>query len=86
MHPIKLVLIGGTSHAGKSTPARRLAGDLGWDCLSTDQLARHPGRPWRADQPVPEDVVAHYRELSDSELVDSVLSSQEIVGPSTFRC
>ena len=45
MPHIKLILIGGTSHTGKSTLARQLAEELGWNYLSTDQLARHPGRP-----------------------------------------
>ena len=40
----------------------------------TDQLARHPGRPWRVDGgAVPEDVVEHYTKLSTAELVDAVL-------------
>jgi len=74
MQDIKLLLIGGTSHVGKSTLARRLADEFGWNHLSTDQLARHPGRPWKLDdRPVPEDVVEHYAQLSLAELVDSVL-------------
>ena len=74
MDNIKLVLMGGTSHVGKSTLARRLADDLGWNYLSTDQLARHPGRPWNiGDRPVPEDVIEHYSKLAMAELVDSVL-------------
>lgn len=79
----KLILIGGTSHAGKSTLGRRLAGDLGWNYLSTDQLARPPGRPWKAGtQPVPTDVVEHYTDRSVTELVDSVLSHyRKIVWP-----
>ncbi len=39
------ILIGGTSHAGKSTLAQSLAAKLGWNYLSTDKLARHPGKP-----------------------------------------
>ncbi len=55
---IKVLLIGGTSHVGKSTLAARLASSLGWSTRSTDQLARHPGRPWRDDaSPLPADVV-----------------------------
>ncbi|MGI9326766.1 MAG: hypothetical protein ACR2PZ_16220 [Pseudomonadales bacterium] len=70
----KVLLIGGTSHLGKSTFAKRLASQLGWKYLSTDQLARHPGRPWREDgSPLPVDVVAHYTELSTDALADSVL-------------
>ncbi|MEQ8857424.1 MAG: AAA family ATPase [Pseudomonadales bacterium] len=75
MKRAKLVLIGGTSHAGKSTLGRRLAEELDWNHLSTDQLARHPGRPWNAGgNQIPDDVVDHYTRLSVAELVDSVLS------------
>jgi len=74
MHAFKLILIGGTSHVGKSTHGRQ-ADDLGWDYLSTDQLARHPGRPWREDHAqLPDDVVQHYTDLSAQDLVESVLS------------
>jgi len=70
-----LILIGGTSHVGKSTLGHRLAEELGWNYLSTDQLARHPGRPWRVgDRQIPDDVADHYTRLSVSELVESVLS------------
>lgn len=44
---MRVFLIGGTSHVGKSTLAQSLAADLGWNCVSTDSLARHPGRPWK---------------------------------------
>ena len=72
--PVKLILIGGTSHVGKSTVARRLAEDLGWNYLSTDQLARHPGRPWKTgDREVPGDVAEHYATLSTPALLDTVL-------------
>lgn len=43
-----IILISGTSHVGKSTLAGKLARTLGWKSLSTDSLARHPGRPWPA--------------------------------------
>ena len=54
LHPnLRVVLIGGTSHVGKSTASELLAGTLGWAHVSTDSLARHPGRPWK---PAPEKV------------------------------
>jgi hypothetical protein len=54
--------------------ARCLAEDLGWNYLSTDQLARHPGRPWKTgDREVPEDVAEHYADLSTPVLLDAVL-------------
>jgi len=74
MERIKLILIGGTSHVGKSTLGRQLAEEFGWNYLSTDQLARHPGRPWKVgDHDVPDDVVQHYTGLTVAELVNSVL-------------
>lgn len=74
MERIKLILIGGSSHVGKSTLGRQVAEELAWNYLSTDQLARHPGRPWKVgDHLVPGDVVEHYTKLSVPELVESVL-------------
>ncbi|MEZ5559418.1 MAG: hypothetical protein R3E86_12865 [Pseudomonadales bacterium] len=71
---VKVLLIGGSSHVGKSTLARRVAEQLQWRYLSTDQLARHPGRPWRDDgSAVPADVASHYATLSTTELLDDVV-------------
>lgn len=55
------VLICGSSHVGKTTLAGRLAEALGWNPISTDSLARHPGRPWSA-APLP--VIEYYSRLS----------------------
>lgn len=71
---LKVLLIGGTSHVGKSTLARYLADGLGWEHRATDKLAKHPGRPWRNDGgEVPAHVRAHYAALSADELVEEVL-------------
>lgn len=72
----KIILIGGTSHAGKSTFAQNLAVKLGWNYLSTDKLARHPGRPWIQENKkmIPEHVVEHYKNLSPEELFIDVIS------------
>ena len=71
---LKAVLIGGTSHVGKSTVSESLAAALGWEHVSTDSLARHPGRPWKpAPEKVPDHVAEHYLGLSVEELVDDVL-------------
>jgi 2-phosphoglycerate kinase len=59
--PLHAVLIGGTSHVGKSTLAERLAERLGWVGMSTDKLGRHPGRPWLG---VPPEVTEFYERLS----------------------
>jgi len=69
-----VLLIGGTSHTGKSTVARAAAERLGFTYRPTDLLARHPGRPWRTpDREVPPHVAEHYGSLGDDELIDSVL-------------
>ncbi len=79
----KVLLIGGTSHVGKSTLASQMAETLGWDLLSTDQLARHPGRPWRNDGEVlPEDVVAYYTQPDASRILAMVVAHyRKNVGP-----
>lgn len=70
-----VILIGGTSNVGKSTISEFLGDDLGFDLLSTDSLAKHPGRPWRTiPKEVPLHVRKHYLNLSTKELVDSVLT------------
>jgi 2-phosphoglycerate kinase len=72
---IRVILIGGSSHAGKSTLGRSLAAKLGWSYRSTDKLARHPGRPWVANgKAIPEHVAEHYRSLSVKALFLDVLS------------
>ena len=71
---LNLILIGGASHVGKSTIAALLATSLDWKHISTDSLARHPGRPWRsAPEKVPDDVAEHYLYLSVDELIEDVL-------------
>ena len=72
----RVILIGGSSHAGKSTLAQYLAAKLGWNYRSTDKLARHPGRPWIKDNKkfIPQHVVEHYQNLSPEELFIDVIS------------
>lgn len=76
MTETKVILIGGTSHAGKSTLAQYATAKLNWNYLSTDKLARHPGKPWiQANKKIiPEHVVEHYRNLSPEELFVDVIS------------
>ena len=45
------ILITGSSHTGKSTMAAALAEKLGCKTLHTDEMARHPGRPWPTPKP-----------------------------------
>lgn len=82
MRDIRVVLIGGTSHTGKSTTARVLAERLGFSHAGTDHLARHPGRPWRTpDREVPPHVAEHYGTLAPDELISSVLAHYERLWP-----
>ncbi|MBN2502564.1 MAG: hypothetical protein JXB38_17420 [Anaerolineales bacterium] len=75
----KVLLIGGTSHTGKSTLAAALAEQLGWHVRTTDTLARHPGRPWPTPTwSVPPHVSEHYATLSVRELFDDVLRHYQI--------
>lgn len=77
--PTPVLLIGGTSHAGKSTVARALSSDLGCDLHSCDGLAKHPGRPWPGPRgtPVPPHVVEHYSSIEADQLLIDVLGHYE---------
>lgn len=72
---LRVILIGGSSHAGKSTVSESLADTLGWTWLSTDRLAAHPGRPWRRTpgEKVMDIVAEHYLCLTVDELIEDVL-------------
>ncbi|MGW6151742.1 hypothetical protein ACWFRM_01215 [Streptomyces sp. NPDC055144] len=77
-----MVLIGGTSNVGKSTVAHAVAEKLGFQCLTTDGLARHPGRPWRTPEwEVPAHVAEHYGSLTVDELITSVLGHYDRLWP-----
>lgn len=80
LHPdLNAILVGGSSHVGKSAVSESLASRLGWDHVSTDSLARHPGRPWKpAPEKVPEHVARHYLSLSVDELVEYVLRHYQV--------
>ena len=75
----RVILIGGSSHVGKSTLSRSMADKLGGRYLSTDSLARHPGRPWVSANKnyIPKQVAEHYRNLSIDALFLDVLSHYE---------
>lgn len=59
------ILIGGTSHVGKSTLAGTLARSLSRELISTDALGRHPGRPWPS---VRLEVAEYYASLTDETI------------------
>ena len=75
VHPnTRVILIGGSSHSGKSALSESIAANLGWNRISTDTLARHPGRPWKPEpEKVPDHVAEHYLSLSVDELIKDVL-------------
>lgn len=78
----RALLIGGSSHAGKSTLAAHIAAERGWACRSTDKLARHPGRPWAPEgSTVPPHVAEHYLNLSHEARLDSVLAHYRTMRP-----
>ena len=80
--PELVILIGGASHAGKSTLAGRLAEQLGWTSRSTDCLAIHPGRPWRyPPDTLPPHVGEHYLDLDVDQLMASVLKHYRSLWP-----
>ncbi len=79
---LRVILIGGSSHTGKSTLAEALATRLGWRHVSTDRLARHPGRPWKTKpETVPEHVAEHYLSLPVDELIVDVLRHYRSMWP-----
>jgi len=79
---LRVFLIGGSSNVGKSTVALALAEKLGWRCVSTDSLAKHPGRPWRQTTgKVPNHVAEHYLSLKVNELVESAILHHRRMSP-----
>ncbi|MFD8810329.1 hypothetical protein ACFV23_02220 [Streptomyces sp. NPDC059627] len=82
MRDVRVVLVGGTSNVGKSTVAQAVAEKLRFECLTTDGLARHPGRPWRTPEwEVPAHVAEHYGSLTVDELITSVLGHYDRLWP-----
>ncbi|MGW1614733.1 hypothetical protein ACWCQZ_35890 [Streptomyces sp. NPDC002285] len=82
MRDVRVILIGGTSNVGKSTVAHAVAEKLGFECLTTDELARYPGRPWRTPEwEVPTHVAEHYGSLTVDELLTSVLGHYDRLWP-----
>ncbi|MGH1352285.1 MAG: hypothetical protein ACRBBN_15965 [Methyloligellaceae bacterium] len=77
-----ILLISGSSHAGKSTFAQSIADKVGWERLSSDRLGRHPGRPW----PTPKaHVFEFYSKLSDESIYQFLLNHYENMRPGIHR-
>jgi hypothetical protein len=74
----KIILIGGTSHTGKSTLATRLVAKSGYELVSTDSLARHPGRPW---QGAPPSAIDYFLDHTVEGLVTGVIRHYEGLAP-----
>lgn len=82
MRDISVLLIGGTSHVGKTTLAQALAARLSGEHVSTDSLARHPGRPWATSSgPFPEHLRTHYLSLSVDQLTTRQLHHYQRLWP-----
>lgn len=79
---ISSLLISGTSHTGKSTLASSIGETFGWSVLSTDQLARHPGRPWPK---VPPHNAEYYSCLSAKTIYQFLLQHHENMWPNIRR-
>lgn len=66
---------------GKSTCAAIIGRQMPADVMTTDTLARHPGRPWPRDR-IPPHVAEHYRSLSPADLLASVLAHyRDVIWP-----
>ncbi len=78
----RVIAISGTSNLGKTTLASAVATTLSWPQISTDTLARHPGRPWTlADAELPSHVVAHYDQNLPTSLTDQQLDHFHRIEP-----
>lgn len=74
----RVIVIGGTSHVGKSTLANALADTFGRTFISTDRLGRHPGRPWPA---VRAHVAEYYSKLTAEAIYSFLLDHHENMWP-----
>ena len=76
------LLISGSSNVGQTTFATRLAQQLGCNVISTDSLARHPGRPW-PDVRLP--VAEYYARLSPETIYWFLKVHHENMWPSILQ-
>ena len=78
----RVILIGGTSNIGKSTVAQRIAERLDRGVISTDRMARHPGRPWAigSEKSRPR-VIEHYRTLDGEALTAAQVAHYQRMWP-----
>ncbi len=76
--PITTVAIAGTSHVVKTSLAHSLADVCKWPVVSTDMLARHPGRPWHDP---PEHVLEYFDKLSDDAVYRFLCAHHKNMAP-----
>lgn len=76
---VSAIFVTGSSHVSKTTLASRLSNRLGWNLISTDKLARHPGRPWPAVHPA---VAEYYASLSSETIYWFLRMHHENMWPS----
>ncbi len=79
---IPALLVSGASHTGKSTFAGSIGEACGWSVLSTDRIARHPGRPWPQ---VATHVAEFYSRLSDETIFQFLLQHHQNMWPAIRR-
>lgn len=77
MTPPRVLAIGGSSRAGKWSVGQRMATKLQWAYISTDRLAKHPGRPWGRQPGIdpPPHVVSHYTANTAGDLTELLLAT-----------
>lgn len=74
MNSNPIIVLGGTSHGGKTTVAKKVSSEFNLGLISTDTLAKHPGRPWRSKPDrLPNHVVKHYSTLTREKLLAEVI-------------
>ena len=55
---------------------------MSWACISTDRMARHPGRPWSTPTfTLPDHVAEHYRTLTPEALAAAQLAHYDRMWP-----
>jgi 2-phosphoglycerate kinase len=82
---VRVILVGGTSHVGKSTVAARMAEKLGWGVMSTDRMARYPGRPWTTRPEFKREVAEHFLAHYADGLVAGQLAHYQSMWPLVDR-
>jgi 2-phosphoglycerate kinase len=78
-----VLLVTGGSHTGKSTLARQISDRTGATIHATDDMARHPGRPWGH---CPHHVLTYYQSLPDNVVFTLLLQHYDNIWPMIEMC